>query len=150
MRGWLIGVGLVGWIVAQRYAAFRPSVSVLPLTTTELPRLQEPKPVLPVIRLSPELQAVYDQFLQNQRHRLTVAGYRIQVLATPEKSLADSVRFQLIESYPDLPVHVFYEAPLYRVRVGDFIEKAEASQWLERLREVFRGAFIVPDQIYKP
>jgi hypothetical protein len=40
--------------------------------------------------------------------------------------------------------------PIYRVRVGDFVDKAEANRWLEILRYEFRGAFIVPDQVMKP
>jgi hypothetical protein len=100
--------------------------------------------------MAPELKALYENYTAAQRQRQFVSGYRIQVLGTTEKAVADSARFYLLETYPELPVYVTYEVPIYRVRVGDFVDKAEAARWLDILRGTFRGAFIVPDQVMKP
>ncbi len=138
----------LGW--GQRYVKYRPSLTAIPLQTQEVPRLTEPRPVQPVIVMPPELQVIYEKHITEQRQRQLVPGYRIQVLGTTEKAAADSARFYLLETHPHLPVYVTYEVPIYRVRVGDFIDKAEANRWLEILRMDFRGAFIVPDQVMKP
>jgi hypothetical protein len=150
MRSVCVLITLLSLSWGQRYVKFRPSVPLGPLSTQEYPRLLEPKPIQPVIIMPPELQVLYEKYLSEQRQRQLVPGYRIQVLGTTEKAVADSARFYLLETYPELPVYVTYEVPIYRVRVGDFVDKAEANRWLEILRYEFRGAFIVPDQVMKP
>lgn len=150
MRSVVIGLLLSCLSWAQRYVKLRPLYSPPSLQSQEVPRLGEPRPIQPVILMPAELQALYEKYLSEQRQRQLVPGYRIQVLGTTEKAAADSVRFYLLETYPELPVYVTYEVPIYRVRVGDFIDRSEASRWLDILRTDFRGAFIVPDQVLKP
>jgi len=150
MKGLGVLLILFGFGWGQRYTKFRPLYPSPTLQTQEIPRLSEPKPIQPIIFMPADLQAVYEKHLTEQRQRQLVPGYRIQVLGTTEKAAADSARFYLLETYPDLPVYVSYEVPIYRVRVGDFIDRAEANRWLEILRSDFRGAFIVPDQVMKP
>ncbi len=150
MKGLGVLLILFGFGWGQRYTKFRPLYPSPALQTQEIPRLSEPKPIQPIILMPADLQAIYEKHLAEQRQRQLVPGYRIQVLGTTEKAAADSARFYLLETYPDLPVYVSYEVPIYRVRVGDFIDRAEANRWLEILRSDFRGAFIVPDQVMKP
>lgn len=150
MRGLSLVIALLGASSGQPYVKYRPLVNGELLPTQEVPRRVEPQPVQPVLLMAPELRALYENYMAAQRQRQLVSGYRIQVLGTTEKAAADSVRFYLLETYPELPVYVTYEVPVYRVRVGDFVDKTEAARWLDVLRGEFRGAFIVPDQVMKP
>lgn len=148
MRG-LVVFALVALVQAQRYLPYRPLLAAEPLYSSEKPHLQEPKPIQLYLHASPSLLPLLEK-AETVTSAQMIPGYRIQVLSTPEKVIADSARFFLIETYPELPVYVSYEVPTYRVRVGDFLSKAEASSWLEILKGQFREAFIVPDQIYRP
>ncbi len=148
MRNPLI-FALLAHALAQHYLKYRPILDKRPPVTSEKPRLREPAPIQLDLTASPALLQLL-QRTESPTTSQTIPGFRIQVLGTTEKALADSTRFFLIETYPELPVYVTYEVPIYRVRVGDFLTKAEASQWLETLQTRFRGAFLVPDQIYKP
>lgn len=148
MRG-LVIFALAALAQAQRYLPYRPLIAAEPLYSSEKPRLQEPKPIQLSLYASPSLLPLLEK-AEMATSAQTIPGYRIQVLSTPEKVIVDSARFFLIETYPELPVYISYEVPTYRVRVGDFLSKAEASSWLEILRRHFREAFIMPDQIYKP
>lgn len=139
-----------GGLHAQEpWQAFRPVYPADPLFSAERPRLRDPEPFQVEWRLSPTLQNLYEKVLETYRTATTLPGYRVQVIATPNRTLADSVRIYLMENFPELPVYRFYEMPIYKVRVGDFLERRDAEQWLEAHRKEFPGAFVVPDQVLR-
>lgn len=128
----------------------RPVYRPQALPSAEMPRRAEPAPFQVEWRTSPTVQALYDKILQQNRTASTVPGYRIQLLATSIRAEADSMRFFVMENFSDLPIYMLYEAPLYKLRVGDFLDRKEAAPWLERYQRIFPGAFIVPDKVMRP
>lgn len=70
-------------------------------------------------------------------------GYRIQLFAGRDKQTAKRLS-SLALSRLTIPVYLTYEAPQYKVRVGNFTVREEAAEWCERLRrEGFPDAWIV-------
>ncbi|MCX8111700.1 MAG: SPOR domain-containing protein [Bacteroidia bacterium] len=143
------------WCVSLLFAqdqwkSFRPFYPSAILYSSEIPRLAEPAPIRVEWKVAPSAQSLYDKVLQYNRTAVTVPGYRIQLITTAVRAEADSMRFFLLENYPEQSVYMLYEAPLYKLRVGDFLDRKEAEVWLERYRQVFSGAFIVPDKILRP
>ncbi len=144
---WLL---LLGGVWAQEaWEAFRPQYRSEPLVSAERPRLRDAASFQVEWRLSPTLQALYERILESHRTTTTLPGYRVQVIATPNRLLADSMRIYLMENFPEMPVYRLYEVPAYKVRVGDFVDRRAAEQWLEQHRREFPAAFVVPDQILR-
>ncbi|MBC7451950.1 MAG: SPOR domain-containing protein [Cytophagales bacterium] len=82
----------------------------------------------------------------NQRVQ-TAQGYRILVYAGLSSDESQKMR-QLVYSYnSDLNVYTQYRQPSFRVKVGDFQDRVEASYILNDLKKSFPSAMIVPDQI---
>lgn len=80
----------------------------------------------------------------------TLQGFRVQLLATNVYDEALSVRNDLMMRFPDLWIYTVYEVPAYKIRIGDFTSRAEATVVLNKFREEgFRTAWIVPDRIVK-
>lgn len=80
----------------------------------------------------------------------TLQGYRVQLIATDDYDKAFSLRNELNIKYPDLWIYTLYEAPMYKVRAGDFSNRAEAKVLLDQIQqEGYRGAWIVPDKVIK-
>jgi hypothetical protein len=53
-----------------------------------------------------------------------------------------------VEKFPRDSIYVVYDAPVYKIRVGDFISRYEANQRLpEFVEKGYRDAWIVPDRI---
>ncbi len=90
----------------------------------------------------------------------TVSGFRIQVQSTDQKLLADRVAVEAAEFWvslqdhaggadalPPPPVYQDFRAPYYRVRVGNFLSRADAEVVLQELEKRFEQAFIVPAQV---
>ncbi|KAB2925002.1 MAG: SPOR domain-containing protein [Bacteroidetes bacterium] len=88
--------------------------------------------------------------------RLTVAapetlqGYRVQLVATNNYDEAVTVRNDLLARFPASWFYTVYEVPAYKIRVGDFVSRAEAKGTLEQFRgEGFKNAWIVPDRVIR-
>lgn len=142
---------LLGILLAQQsWRDLRPSSSGEPLPSAEKPRQADPVPIRPIWKPSPSAAHLYERVVEQNRSASTLPGYRIQVFATSIRAEADSMRFYLLENYTDISVYMLYEPPIYKLRLGDFLNRKEAEQWLERCKRKFPGAFIVPDKVMRP
>ena len=80
----------------------------------------------------------------------TLQGFRIQLLATNNFDDANATRNTFSLTFPDLWVYLVFEAPTYKIRVGDFANRAEAKPLLDQFHEQgYKTAWIVPDRIIK-
>ncbi|MDP1675752.1 MAG: SPOR domain-containing protein [Bacteroidota bacterium] len=80
----------------------------------------------------------------------TLQGFRIQILATNHFDEANTTRSTFSLTFPELWVYLVFEAPTYKIRVGDFSNRAEAKTLLEQFQsQGFKTAWIVPDRIIR-
>jgi len=78
-----------------------------------------------------------------------VRGYRIQLLATGDDVQAREAKKDAIFTFEE-NVYLVFEAPLYKLRVGDCRTKKEAEELREvAIRRGFRDAWIVPSKVYR-
>lgn len=94
----------------------------------------------------------------------TRSGFRIEIGSTTEKDAADQLAAQasswwralhgqgdLDEVYPreamPPPVYEEFRSPYYRVRLGNFMTRAEAEAMLDIVESRFADAFIAPADI---
>ena len=72
-----------------------------------------------------------------------VVGYRVQVFSDRNqrtaKAEALSKERSIREAFPDMATYVTYDAPSWRLKVGDFRTRDEASTRLAELKEMFPG-----------
>lgn len=70
-------------------------------------------------------------------------GFRVQVFAGHEQAAAHRTSEQVATATP-FRVYLSYEAPQYKVRIGDFLTRGEADEWCERLkRQGYTGSWVV-------
>ncbi len=78
-----------------------------------------------------------------------VQGYRIQLLATGDEVQAREVKKDAIYKFEE-NVYLVFEAPLYKLRVGNCRTKKEAEGLkMEAIRKGFRDAWVVPSKVYR-
>lgn len=78
----------------------------------------------------------YDQAITKQ-----VTGYRIQVLFSSRRgarNLAYARAKELAMAFPQYHYYVSYNAPQWRLRVGDFTRRESARRALRRIKKAFR------------
>src|ERR1700712_1755675 len=75
-------------------------------------------------------------------------GYRVMVLSTNDKELAYRTKGNMLGTYPDSRVYMSYQAPFYKIKMGDFLKRGDAEDLKKELTKMFpRGVFIVNDVI---
>lgn len=91
--------------------------------------------------LEEETTPVVSEPVRSQGYRVQIGAYQSQGEAN---SAADRARGSLGRS-----VYVQYIAPYYKVRVGNFSNKYEATQYKNQLRSTtsYRDAWVVPSEI---
>lgn len=75
-------------------------------------------------------------------------GFRIQVLNTTDRNQALATKSKLLTLYPDQKTYLMYQAPYFKIRIGNFVEKAEADDLKKELARMFpTGVFVIPSDI---
>jgi hypothetical protein len=77
-----------------------------------------------------------------------VQGFRIQIFSSSGVDEVTLIKDIASSKFFGDSVYVVYDAPVYKVRVGDFLNRYEANQRLpEFIEKGYRDAWIVPDRI---
>lgn len=85
--------------------------------------------------------------------QMGLPGYRIHLYmdaGNRARLNTQRERAEFEDRYPDVRAYVVYEAPYFKLRVGDFRTRLDARRFLERVRRQYPGAYIVRDQINFP
>lgn len=84
-------------------------------------------------------------------------GYKIQAYSgnlPNSRGVASAREKQISSLYPELQPVVEYDAPFWRLRVGNFVEREEAQEVLQDLKKAFPGfareMYIVRTQVKVP
>ena len=86
----------------------------------------------------------YDEF--NKKRDIT-EGYRIQITYSDIREDIYKSKSMLYHQFPDLGSYVEYEQPYFKLRLGDFATRLEATYYLQQTIALYPGAFIVKDKI---
>jgi hypothetical protein len=65
--------------------------------------------------------------------RRNVPGFRIQVMNTPDRNKVYDAKAKVYQEFPDWKPYLLYQAPNYKLRVGDFKTEEEAQAALQQL-----------------
>ncbi len=101
----------------------------------------------------PRIEAWVGKHIEINQKAKGFPGYRVQVYfgsGSDAKSIANKIRTDLNNQYPDLGSYLLYEAPYFKVRVGDFRNRNEAYKSFKIVQATYPGAFIVEDLIGLP
>ena len=77
----------------------------------------------------------------------TAPGFTIQVYSGTSREEASQVKSQVYRILPNSRPETKYEQPIYRVRVGDFVDRLEAQDTYAKLQKEFPGAIVIPTRI---
>jgi len=83
-----------------------------------------------------------------RENRRTASGYRILVINSNDRKKVFAAKAKIYQLYPELKPYLLYQAPFYKLKVGNFRTKEEAEEILvERSRDFPTGLYIVRDII---
>ena len=83
----------------------------------------------------------------------TVEGYRVQIYfasGNNSRKMVNDVRTKFLIKYPNTGAYEIWQAPNFKVRVGDYRTKLEAYKFYKEIKSDFPSSFIVKDNITLP
>jgi hypothetical protein len=81
------------------------------------------------------------------------AGWRIQIYNSSGREAreeANEIRTRFLNRYPDVKAYLVYQAPYFKIRVGDFRNKQEAFIMYKSIVLHFPVSYLVQDRISFP
>ena len=76
------------------------------------------------------------------------SGYRILVISSNNRNKVIEAKTTMYREFPELKAYMMYQAPFFRLKVGNFKDRAEAEAYLTEVTRLFKsGVYIVPDTI---
>lgn len=105
------------------------------------------------VKQDPRLDKLLNWHIEKNKKVDGIEGFRVEIFFSSddnsrEKALKKKVEF--LSLYPENTVHIKYDAPNFRVRVGDFRTKNEALKLYKEIKGTYPVAFIVADKIDFP
>jgi SPOR domain len=80
--------------------------------------------------------------------RRNIPGYRIQVINSKDRNKVFAVKTKVYQAYPELKPYLIYQAPNYKLKLGNFRTTEEAETYLQQLSKIFpAGVYIIRDII---
>jgi SPOR domain len=111
-----------------------------------------------IVRKDPRLDILSAKQAQiNKRSSMMTSsglyrGYRVQVLSTQSRGEAFKMKTDLLTRFPDEKSYLIFQSPNFKVRVGNFIKRADAEKLKQQLAKlVGQNVYVVEDAIeYTP
>jgi len=103
-----------------------------------------------IISQSPIINQLIEKRTANNLRDQTTDGYRVQLFSGTNRGEAQIEKSKAEILFEDQTVHLIYNQPYFKVRVGDYRTKLEAIRMQELLKEHFENMFIVKDNISLP
>ena len=102
------------------------------------------------VKEDPLIAMMMDKFVEINKSRNNIDGWRIQILATTDRQRLESVRQTFQYRYPNIPVDWVHNRPYYKLRAGAFSSKLEALRLKYILEQDYPGTYPVRDQNIRP
>lgn len=80
--------------------------------------------------------------------RVKVRGFRVQIFSGSSRNAAYAAQASFERSYKGIGAYVTYAEPNYRVKVGDFRSRAEATNFMRELRSQYNNVFIFTEDVW--
>lgn len=93
------------------------------------------------------IDQLVDKYETILRNKNGIEGWRVQLVFKAKQEEIKQLKIDFMNLYPEIPAFLEYEAPYYRVRVGNCRTKLEAIKIKHQISKNFPGAYPVPEII---
>lgn len=102
---------------------------------------------------TPSARLIMDDRIYQLLHQPSVKkssrakGFRVQIYNGTDRVEANALRDQFLQQNPRVPAYLIYARPNFRVRVGNFKTRQEATNFMKSLGNRY-SSMIVPELIF--
>lgn len=101
------------------------------------------------VKAEPAIDNLVEQYKELNIRNPKITGYRVQIY-NGRKAESQAKKTAFLSEFPSTPVYHIYEAPEYKVQVGNFRSRLEAEKFLKRVIDEFGSGFVVKTKIQPP
>lgn len=101
------------------------------------------------INEEPKVTQLMKNWVNANRSNPRIEGWRVQIMASTDRTQADQGRNRFRTEYPEVAATVVQEQPYYKLRVGAFRSKQEALAFINTLTG-WAGAYPAKDANIHP
>ena len=110
-------------------------------------KLIDPQPRWPIISSPLNSDNSIDNKIQIDSTQIIIEGFRVQILATNQLSKAEQLQKDL-SSILNQKIYIVFEAPNYKVRVGNFIDRNKAEKFRQNIiKKGYQSSWIIRTRI---
>jgi len=95
----------------------------------------------------PRVDTLVSRYAEVHRRKASIDGFRIQVAAGSNRTNIYKVKSEFNSAFPKIKQYLIYQAPNFKLRVGNYRTRLEAYKDLQEILPLFNGAFIIRDEI---
>jgi hypothetical protein len=106
-----------------------------------------------VVHKDPRIDSLISRQIQindetTKDSRRNIPGFRILIITSTDRNKVFGAKGQVYQEYPELQTYLMYQAPNYKLKVGNFKTQEEAQVYFDKLVKLYpTGVYIIHDVI---
>lgn len=106
-----------------------------------------------VVHKDPRLDLLINKQIEineitTRNSRRSGPGFRLLVISSNNRNTVIDAKTKIYRQFPELKAYMMYQAPFFRLKVGNFRDREEAETYLAEIQELFDSkVYVVPDTI---
>lgn len=102
------------------------------------------------INEDPIITNMMERWIELNKARNNIDGWRIQILATTDRQRMERARQNFQYQYPNISVDWVHSKPYYKLRAGAFATRLDAVRLLNILKQDYPSAYLAKDSSIRP
>ncbi len=94
-----------------------------------------------------EFETLVEDYKKENKKTAAIKGYRIQIVSTTNRAQVYQTKSEFYRQFKDVPTYIEYQQPNFKLRIGNFRNKLEATKALTEVSEFYPDAFITRESI---
>lgn len=133
--------------VRPRYTYVEPVIEKTKIPEKSTPTRYRPTKADEPLYVTKRLEAILDTLAMRNKSIRYINGFRVQLYVGNIRQEADAAKSFVYQLFPEIMPYVSYSQPTYRVKVGDFMYRSDAEDFLANVRQQYPAAVILPDRV---
>ena len=99
------------------------------------------------LHVNKKLDAILDTIAMRNKSVKFTNGFRIQIYVGNDRKSADDAKIYTYQKYPEIFPYLSYQQPIYKVKIGDFLNRMDAERYYSDIKDLYPSAMILPDRV---
>jgi SPOR domain len=99
------------------------------------------------LHVNKRLDAILDTIAMRNKSVKFTNGFRIQIYVGNDRKAADDAKIYTYQKYPEIFPYLSFQQPIYKVKIGDFLNRMDAERYYSDIKDLYPSAMILPDRV---